>query len=92
MVVELCRQLSVRQLDLIGSAAKGSFDPTRSDLDFLVSFQSEEPASYTRNYFRLASELERLFGRKVDLVTERMVRNPYFRESIARSRVAVYAA
>src|ERR1017187_7518820 len=86
----LCRRFKVRRLDLFGSAAKGTFDPQSSDLDFLVSLDDTSPADYTDNYFGLANELERLLQRRVDLVTERSVRNPYFRQVIEATRQPVY--
>ncbi len=35
-IAELCRQFGVRRLAVFGSAAKGTFDPATSDVDFLV--------------------------------------------------------
>jgi predicted nucleotidyltransferase len=89
-VAELCRRFKVHRLDLFGSAAKGGFDPASSDLDFLVSLDDASPAEYTENYFALAHALERLFQRPVDLLTERSVRNPYFRQVIEATRQPVY--
>ena len=89
-VAALCRRFKVRRLDLFGSAAQGTFDAGSSDLDFLVSLDDASPADYTDNYFGLAKELERLLGRRVDLVTERSVRNPYFRQVIEATRQPVY--
>ncbi|HMC28571.1 MAG TPA: nucleotidyltransferase domain-containing protein [Verrucomicrobiae bacterium] len=91
-VVELCRKFLVRRLDLFGSAATGKFSAQKSDLDFLVSFRTEDPREYKRCYFALAEALEKLFDRRVDLVTERSVRNPYFREVIEQTRQPLYAA
>ena len=31
-----------------------------------------------------------LFGRNVDLVTERSIRNPYFRKAVEASRISIY--
>ena len=90
-VSALCRQFKVRRLDLFGSAAKADFSDA-SDLDFVVSFTEEEPREYTRCYFSLADALEKLFQRHVDLVTERSIRNPYFREEIELTRQPVYGA
>ena len=85
----LCKQFKVRRLDLFGSAAKETFTGA-SDLDFVVSFSTEEPREYARCYFSLADALEKLFQRHVDLVTERSIRNPYFREEIELTRQPVY--
>lgn len=38
----------------------------------------------------MAEALEALFGRRVDLVTERSIRNPYFRQTVEASRQRVY--
>ncbi len=88
----LCRRFRVHRLDLFGSAAKGGFDPERSDLDFLVEFDPMPPAEYSEAFFGLKEELESLFGRRVDLVTASSLVNPYLRASIHESLQPVYAA
>jgi predicted nucleotidyltransferase len=88
----LCQKFKVRRLDLFGSAATSSFSDASSDLDFVVSFSEQGPGEYTRCYFSLAQALEKLFQRQVDLITERSIRNPYFRQEIEQTRQSVYAA
>lgn len=88
----LCRRFRVRRLDLFGSAARGDFDPERSDVDFLVEFERDTPLHPFDTYFGLKEELEALFGRRVDLVELSAVRNPYLKASIEQSRENVYAA
>lgn len=88
---ELCRRYGVRRLDLFGSAAVGGFDPARSDLDFVVEFDGH-PAHLFDRYFGLKESLEALYGRPVDLVSEGASVNPYFVESLNRTRRRVYAA
>lgn len=90
-VSALCKQFKVSRLDLFGSAANERFSE-KSDLDFLVSFSTEEPQEYARCYFSLVDELGKLFQRHVDLVTERSIRNPYFREEIESTLQPVYGA
>lgn len=89
----LCGKYSVRKLELFGSAAEeGRFRPEASDLDFLVEFLPLEPGQHADAYFDLLFALEDLFDRPVDLVMTEAIRNPYFRESIERSRKQLYAA
>ena len=88
----LCRRFHVRRLDLFGSAARGDFDPDRSDFDFVVDFDRTAPQHPFDSYFGLKEELEALFGRNVDLVELSAVRNPYLKASIEQSRENVYAA
>jgi hypothetical protein len=91
-IESLCRRFQVRRLELFGSAAAGAFDPQSSDLDFLVEFGELQANEHADAYFGLREELERLFGREVDLVVAGAVKNPYLREGINRSRALLYAA
>lgn len=88
----LCRYYGVEELALFGSALRGDFDPARSDLDFVVAFAAVEPVAYKRAYFGFLGALEELFGRPVELLSLRTVRNPYVKASIEASKETVYAA
>ncbi|MBI4206602.1 MAG: nucleotidyltransferase domain-containing protein [Betaproteobacteria bacterium] len=91
-VVEVCRRLHVRRLELFGSAARDDFDPSRSDIDLLVEFEPDSSVPALEAYFGLKEALEALFGRRVDLVMPGAVRNPYVQADIERSRRLLYAA
>lgn len=41
-IAGLCRAYGVKRLDLFGSAATGSFEPGRSDVDLLADFGDME--------------------------------------------------
>ncbi len=89
----VCRRYGVERLDLFGSAVGNDFDPEQSDLDFVVSFERCDPPGLFDRYFGLKEDLEELFGQSVDLVMEGVVsRNAYFAESLAETRVPLYAA
>ncbi len=61
------RGLGARRIGVFGSCARGE-ESTRSDVDVFVEF---DPAQRTfRNFNALYELLERIFGRKVDLVTD----------------------
>ena len=91
-LAELCRRYHVELLDLLGSAATESLDPTRSDLDFLVQFLSCPPAEHYERYFGLLEALEALFDRPIDLVEIDSLRNPYFIRQVETERMPLYAA
>ncbi|MBB6146047.1 hypothetical protein HNQ77_004017 [Silvibacterium bohemicum] len=91
-LLTLCRQYRVQRLSIFGSALREDFDAQHSDLDFLVEFQPLASDSYAEAYFGLLEGLERLFQRRVDLVVESAIKNPYFRESVQRSQSPLYAA
>ena len=77
-IAALCRQYGVLRPDVFGSAAKGTFDPETSDLDFVASFADRAVPGYFDRYFGFIESLEALFGRAVDLVTYNAISNPYF--------------
>jgi predicted nucleotidyltransferase len=85
----LCRTCGVERLALFGSATSEAFDAAASDLDVTVRFADTSPG-YADRYLDFAEALEELFGRDVDLVTERSISNPYFRQSVDATREVVY--
>jgi uncharacterized protein len=90
-LAQLCRQFHVRRLELFGSAALGTFNPGRSDLDFLVEFE-ELPTGQYAAFLAFKDALEHLFGVSIDLVVPSAVRSPYFRQSLQNSKALLYAA
>lgn len=88
----LCREHGVRSLHLFGSATGDAFDPGRSDIDVLVSFEEAPPAAMAERFFALWEGLQQVFGREVDLVVDDAIRNRYFREEVDRTKHPLYAA
>lgn len=91
-VAQLCVKHRVTRLSLFGSALGGSFEPGRSDVDFLVEFDSMPPTEYASHYFGLQEDLEKLFGAPVDLVETKAIRNPFFRDAVESRRVLLFEA
>lgn len=89
---ELCYRYGVLRLELFGSAARGDFDASRSDLDFLVVFERQSQINAADQFLGLLADLEKVFARKVDLVDVRAHRNPYFMAEALKHREVVYAA
>ena len=85
----LCRAHGVERLELFGSPTSEAFDAASSDLDFIVQFADKSPG-YADRYLDVAEALEALFDREVDLVTERLISNPYFRKTVDLTREVVY--
>ncbi|WP_166973180.1 nucleotidyltransferase family protein [Brevibacterium atlanticum] len=86
-----CERFGVERLRIFGSVLTDRFNPETSDIDFLVTFQPGRENLF-HDYFDLKSELERIVGRRVDLVTERSVKNPFFKAAAFGSAQDVYAA
>jgi len=87
-IVALCRQHGVRRLAVFGSAAKGTFDPERSDIDFVVDYLDWGPGIFHR-FFGIIVALEELLGRRVDMTTE-PIKDAFFREEVERTMSVIY--
>lgn len=86
-----CERYGVERLRVFGSVLTDRFAPETSDVDFLVAFQPERENLF-HDYFDLKFELERIVGRKVDLVMERSVKNPFFKALAFEGAEEIYAA
>ncbi|HVE70840.1 MAG TPA: nucleotidyltransferase domain-containing protein [Thermoanaerobaculia bacterium] len=87
---ELCRRWRIRELSLFGSALRDDFQ-SDSDVDLLVVFDPQAPWDLW-DLTAMEDELQNLFGRRVDVVEKRAVKNPYRRFEILTNRQVVYAA
>lgn len=89
----LCERHGVERLAVFGSALRRDFSVETSDLDFVVEFPATMPSDrHAAAYFGLLEDLEGLFGRNVDLVEPRSVRNPYIKREMEDNQEAVYGA
>lgn len=88
---QLCEKYDVKTMYVFGSAATGRVHE-KSDIDILISFKDIPFDQYTDNYFELHEILERLLGRNIDLITEKSLSNPYFIETVEKTKQLLYAA
>ena len=89
-LAKLCRRYRVKQLQLFGSAVKGTFMPATSDLDFIAEFADTQAGDYADRFLDFAEALEALFNRRVDVLTKRSIRNRYFRDEVERTARVIY--
>jgi predicted nucleotidyltransferase len=89
-IAELRRRFGVQRLEVSGSAARvWDFDPARSDVGLLVTFDRARPLDLGA-YFDLNDELSALLAYKVDLVMAGAVRNPIVASDIDRWKQPVF--
>lgn len=88
---KLCEDYDVKTMHVFGSACTDRFND-ESDIDILISFKDISIEKYTDNYFDLHYKLQDLFQRKIDLLTENSLSNPYFIKSIEETKQLLYAA
>lgn len=91
-IIKLCKNHGVKSLYIFGSANTDKFD-SNSDIDFLIDFkESLSIEEYTENYFTLQYKLRELLKRKIDLVTQNSLSNPFFIQSIDQNKQLLYGA
>lgn len=89
VIHDLCKKHKVRQLFVFGSVLTDRFEKN-SDIDFVVDFQGIDLYDYADNYFDLKNSLEHLLERDIDLLEDKAIKNPYFRQSLDSSKQLVY--
>jgi len=81
---------AVKKFYLFGSALTTHFDENSSDIDVLVETENISPEEKGEYLIALWEDLEKLFNRKVDLLTESSLRNPYLAQEIEQTRKLIY--
>lgn len=90
-IVKLCKAHKVKSLYAFGSVLSDNFN-AESDIDLIVDFANMEVEDYADNYFDFKFSLQELFKRPIDLLEEKAIKNPYFRESVNQKRQLVYGS
>ncbi len=85
----LCLANQVKTLFAFGSVVNGNFNAD-SDIDLVVDIAEDDPFSYSDKYFDLKFKLIDILGRKIDLLEEKAIDNPYFRKELNRTKVLIY--
>ena len=86
----LHNNVAVKRIYLFGSALTARFDENSSDIDVLVETENISPEEKGKFLIALWDDLEKLFNRKVDLLTESSLRNPYLAREIQQTRKLIY--
>jgi uncharacterized protein len=86
---KLCGSNHVKSLFAFGSVLTEDFK-IESDIDLIVDIDEKDPLSYSDSYFNLKFQLEQLFQRKVDLLEQKALKNPYLREKLQHTMVRIY--
>lgn len=88
-ISELCRTHKVKSLYAFGSILTDKYDSS-SDIDLIVDFSNIPVDDYADNYFDFKFSLQDVLKRPVDLLEEKAIKNPYFKQSVNRQRQLVY--
>ncbi len=88
-IASFCHRWRVKELAIFGSALSDDFRPD-SDVDVLVVFDDGAKWSLF-DHIRAEEELKGIFGREVDLVERKAIRNPFRRHHILSNHEVIYA-
>lgn len=86
----LCDAHKIKYLYAFGSSVAGSFDEQKSDIDLLVEIDAPDPVDRGEQLLSLWDTFESFFNRRVDLLTNSSIRNPYLQKSIDSTKVLIY--
>lgn len=89
-LTRLLKMHKVKRAYAFGSVCTPRFND-KSDIDLLIAFEDGiDPIEYGDLYWSLDEKLRALFGRTVDLITERQLRNPYFIKVLNKTKTPIY--
>lgn len=88
-IAKLCKLHKVKSLYVFGSVLKDNFT-NDSDIDLIVDFENIDVKDYADNYFDFKFALQDILKRPVDLLEEKAIKNPYFRNSVNHQRQLLY--
>ena len=89
-VFELFKKHKIKNAFLFGSVLSEKFNEN-SDIDFLINFiDYSDPLIVGQSIWDLEDELETIINRKIDLLTERSLKNPYFIQELNNTKQLIY--
>lgn len=88
-IINYCRENDVEKLHAFGSITTDNFTD-KSDVDLIIKFKAIPFDQYSDNFFRLHELFEIIFQRKVDLITENSLSNPYFIKKVNQTKTLLY--
>lgn len=89
-VKRLLKEHHVKRAYAFGSVCTDKFND-QSDIDLLIAFEDGlDPLVYGANYWKILEQLQDLFNREIDLVTEPSLRNPYFIKVMNKTKTPLY--
>ena len=88
-ISKLCETHKVKTLYAFGSVLTSKFN-MKSDIDLIVDFQPLDVLDYADNYFNLKFSLEKILQRSIDLLEDKAIKNPYFRQTVNQQKQLIY--
>lgn len=90
-IPSLCEKHRIAYVDAFGSIAR-SEQTEDSDIDLIIEFLEPRRERISTRFFGFLHDLEDRFHHKVDLVTEKSIRNPFLKQKINQDRIRIYGS
>jgi uncharacterized protein len=88
-IIEFCQRWQIVEFAIFGSVLRDDFRAD-SDIDVLVTLSPDRKWSLF-DLIDIQDELELMFGRSVDLLEKRSLKNPFRKAEIMRTYQVIYA-
>ena len=85
----LCEKHKIAYVDAFGSIAR-SEQTQDSDIDLIIEFSEPRKERISTRFFGFLHDIEDQFHRKVDLLTENSLQNPFLKEKVNQDRIRIY--
>lgn len=89
-LVNICKKYRVSKLYAFGSVLSERFNEKSSDIDLVVELEPMKPLVKGETIMKLWGAFETLFRKKVDLLTDQPIRNPYLRKNVENTKRLIY--
>jgi predicted nucleotidyltransferase len=91
-IKDFCHKWKIKEFALFGSIIREDFNPSKSDIDVLLTFFHAKDLSLF-DVVEMKEELEVMFQRRVDLVNKESIEkseNPYRKKEILENYEVIY--
>src|ERR1035437_600826 len=88
---QLCKTYHVKSMYAFGAVCTDSFNDN-SDIDFMITFGNHSIGQNSDNYVDLHHKLQELFGRRIDLLTDLTISNPYIIDRFEQTKQLIFEA
>ena len=91
-IIALCKKHKVNKLWIFGSILTPRFNEN-SDVDFIVEFDESKLnlLDYANNFFDFIHSIEKIIGRKVDMIVDKSIKNKFFRQEIDETKKLIWS-
>ena len=87
----ICEKYRIAYVDAFGSIARSEQNEA-SDIDLIIEFTEPRRERISSRFFGFLHDVEDRFHHKVDLLTEKSLRNPFLKEKVNKDRVRIYGS